>query len=216
MANATIREAVGVFHDEKSLHAAADELMISGFDRSDLSLMAGHRTVERKLGRMYVKITELQDDPDVPYMAYVGTDSRTEGKAAVIGGLSYVGAVAAAGMVVASGGTAAAVLIGAAAAGGAGGLIGAALSRFIDRHHAGYLQAQLDRGGLVLVGVLPLAATAADRHDGQQAAQTAQKCMAFPQRQSERNIARGMCCLTQFGTGGTRSGSLLAPPDCMA
>ncbi len=45
MANEMVREAVGVFHDERSLQGAADELMISGFDRSYLSILAGHRTI---------------------------------------------------------------------------------------------------------------------------------------------------------------------------
>ena len=41
MVDTAIREAVGVFHDEKSLQAAVDALLIVGFDRSDLSLLAG-------------------------------------------------------------------------------------------------------------------------------------------------------------------------------
>ena len=40
--------------------------------------------------------------------------------------------------------------MGAAAATGTGGLIGAGLSRLLDRHHAEYLQEQLTRGGLLL------------------------------------------------------------------
>ena len=43
-------EAVGVLEDEPSLRAAVDELPISGFDRSDFSVVAGRRSVERKFG----------------------------------------------------------------------------------------------------------------------------------------------------------------------
>lgn len=150
MDRVTVREAVGVFHDEKSLQAAVDELLIAGFDRSHLSLLAGHHAIEEKLGHMYEKVADVEDDPGVPYQAYVGSDSRTEAKGAIVGGLAYVGVVAAVGMIVASGGTIAAVLVGAALAGGAGGGIGVALSRYIDQHHAAYLQEQLDRGGLLL------------------------------------------------------------------
>jgi hypothetical protein len=150
MAHQSVREAVGVFHDEATLQSAVDELLIAGFDRSYLSLVAGHRAVEEKLGHMYEKVADLEDHPAAPYQAYVGSDSRAEAKGAVIGGLAYVGAVAAVGAIVATGGTIAAALIGAAAASGAGGLVGAALARFIDRHHAEYLQEQLDRGGLLL------------------------------------------------------------------
>ncbi len=35
-------------------------------------------------------------------------------------------------------------------AGGAGGLLGAALSRYMDRRHALYIQQQIDRGGILL------------------------------------------------------------------
>ena len=150
MADNTVREAVGVFHDERSLRTAADELLIAGFDRSHLSLLAGDKAVERQLGHHYEKVGEIEDDPAVPYLAYIGSDSRTEAKGAVIGGLAYVGAIGAAGLLVATGGTIAAALIAAALAGGAGGVVGTALSRYIDSHHAHYLQDQLDRGGLLL------------------------------------------------------------------
>src|SRR5262245_28434700 len=150
MANTKIREAVGVFHDEKALQAAADALLIAGFDQCHLSLLAGQRTVETKLGHRYERVAELEDDPAVPTRAFDDVDSRTESKAAIVGGLFYVGAVAAAGTIVASGGTAAAALIAATLAGGGGGLIGAALAQFLEHRHAHRLQEQIDHGGLLL------------------------------------------------------------------
>src|SRR5262245_45186835 len=45
MAEVKLREAVGVFHEEATLRAAVDALLIAGFDRSDLSLLAGERRV---------------------------------------------------------------------------------------------------------------------------------------------------------------------------
>jgi len=150
MSDNTVREAVGVFHDEASLQAAADELLITGFDRSYLSLLTGEKTVERELSHKYTKIKELGDDPSAPHLAYIGSDSRTEAKGAVIGGLVYVGAVGTVGLIVASGGTMAAAMIGAALAGGAGGMVGVVLSKLIDGHHAHYLQEQLNKGGLLL------------------------------------------------------------------
>ena len=149
MVDTGIREAVGVFHDEKSLQSAVDALLIAEFDRSHLSLLAGQNSIEAKLGHRFEKVSELEDDPEVPTQAFVGVDSRTEGKGVLGGVLFYVGACAAAGAVVASGGTAAAALIAGAVAGG-GGLIGAAFARFLEQRHAHRLQEQLDRGGLVL------------------------------------------------------------------
>ena len=150
MVDTAIREAVAVFHDEESLQSAVDSLLIAGFDRSHLSLLAGEASIEAKLGHRFEKVAELEDDPEVPTQAYIGTDSKTEGKGVLVGVLFYVGACAAAGAVVASGGTAAAALIAGAVAGGGGGLIGAAFARFLEQRHAHRLQEQLDRGGLVL------------------------------------------------------------------
>jgi len=150
MVDTKIREAVGVFHDERSLQSAVDALLVAGFDRSYLSLLAGQHTIESKLGHRFEKVADLEDDPEVPTRAYIGIDSRTEAKAAIVGGLFYVGAVAAGGMVVASGGTAAAALIAGAVAGGGGGLIGAALAQFLEHRHAHRVQEQLDHGGLLL------------------------------------------------------------------
>src|SRR5690348_4914231 len=150
MGETQTREAVGLFHDEKTLQDAADELLINGFNHADLSLLAGHRSVEERLGGMFERVNELEDKPEVAFQAFVDSDSRTEGKGVLVGGLFYIGAMAAAGAVVASGGTIAALLVGIAAAGGAGGLIGIVLGRFLERHHAHALQEHLDRGGLLL------------------------------------------------------------------
>ncbi len=150
MTDRMAREAVAVFHDERSLQRAVDELLISGFDRSAMSLLAGRREVETALHHSYERVGELEDDENVPRIPYAGTDSRTEAKGAVIGGFVYVGAVASAGVVVASGGSALAALLGLAVVGAGAGLIGAAFARWIGRHHARYLQEHLERGGLVL------------------------------------------------------------------
>src|SRR5262245_27325991 len=99
------REAVGLFHDEKTLQAAADELLVNCCNHADLSLLAGQHSVEMRLGGMYERVTDLEDKPDVAFQAFVDSDSRTEGKGVLVGGLFYIGAVAAAGAIVASGGT---------------------------------------------------------------------------------------------------------------
>ena len=146
----TIREAVGVFQDWSSLQAAVDELQASGFDRSEISLLAGERAVEEKLGHVYQKVQELEDDPRVPRTAFVGRDSILEGRVGIIGGLAYIGAIATIGAVVASGGTVVAAVLGAVAAGGGGGLIGSVASRLIGRDRADQIEAQLGKGGLLL------------------------------------------------------------------
>jgi hypothetical protein len=146
----TLREAVGVFHDPASLQAAIDELLSSGFDRAELSLLAAEHTIEAKLAHRYRKVVELEDDPRVPRTAYVSLESIGDAEGGLIGGLVYIGAVIAGGAVVASGGTLAGAFLAAAMAGGAGGLFGSGLARLIDYYHADYLQRQLEKGGLLL------------------------------------------------------------------
>jgi hypothetical protein len=150
MGETQTREAVGLFHDEQTLQNAADELLINGFNHADLSLLAADRTIETHLGHKFERVADLEDDPHAAFQAFVDSDSRTEGQGVLVGGLFYVGAIAAAGAVVASGGAVAALIIGAAAGGGAGGLIGVLLARFLHKHHAHALQEHLDKGGLLL------------------------------------------------------------------
>lgn len=146
----TVREAVGMFTTADTLQEAIDDLMSSGFDRAELSLLAAEQTVEEKLGHKYKKVAELEDSTIAPRCCYVSTESIGEAEGGLIGGLLYVGAVAAAGAIVASGGTLAGAIIGAALAGGAGGLIGSVLAKLVDDHHAKHLQEHLDHGGLLL------------------------------------------------------------------
>jgi hypothetical protein len=145
-----VREAVGVFDTADSLQDAIDELQTSGFDRADLSLMTSEHVVEDKLGHRYKKVSELEDDANVPRTFYVERESIGEAQGALVGGLFYVGAIGAAGLILASGGSMAAAILAASAAGGAGGVIGAVLGKLIGDRHAQTLQEQLDRGGLLL------------------------------------------------------------------
>jgi hypothetical protein len=148
--NRTIREAVGVFHSPETLQEAIDDLMSSGFDRAELSMLAAEKTVDEKLGHKYQKIAELEDDPIVPRCCYISTESIGDAQGGLVSGLMYVGAGVGAGAVVATGGTLALVIAAAAVAGGVGGLLGAILAKSIGDHHAHHLQEQLDHGGLLL------------------------------------------------------------------
>lgn len=146
----TVREAVGIFHDAATMQKAIDDLLSSGFALGEISLLAGEDAVREKLGHMYSRVEETEDDPEIPRTAYVMPETVGDAEGAVIGTLLYVGAVATAGAVVASGGTLAAVIGAAAAAGAGGGVIGAILARVIEKHHADQINKQLDHGGLIL------------------------------------------------------------------
>jgi hypothetical protein len=143
-------EAVGIFHRAEDFQNAIDELLSSGFDRAELSLLASESAVAEKLGHHYRRTAGLADDPDVPRTAYVSTEAIGDAEGALIGGLVYVGATLAAGAVLVSGGTLAVALAAIVAAGGAGGVIGSVLAHRVGDHHGRYLQRQIERGGLLL------------------------------------------------------------------
>ena len=117
------REVVGVFGDATSPQEAIDELLVSGFDRAGISLLAREEAVADKLAHEYKKVEEIEDDDAAPQADYVDVESLDEAKGSLIGGLFYVGAFAAAGAILASGGV----------------QIGAVLGEYIDKHHAKYL-----------------------------------------------------------------------------
>ena len=145
-----VREVVGIFSTAERLESAIDELLSSGFDRAELSLLASERAVEMKLGRHFGPAAEMADDPSAPRTAFVSTAAIGDAEGALIGGLAYLGATAAIGAVVMSGSALGAAIAAAVLAGGTGGFIGSVLARWVGHHHANYLQDQIENGGLLL------------------------------------------------------------------
>lgn len=142
-----VSEAVGVFDDVAALDLAVEALRQAGFAKDAISLLASQDAVEQKLGHRYERIQELEDDPEAPRKAYRTRDDLGESEDLMIGGLTYLPAVIAAGTVVASSGVVAAAVTGVAVA---GAVLGTVLGHFMDKSHADWLQEQLDRGGLLL------------------------------------------------------------------
>ncbi len=145
-----VHEVVAVFKDTKSLQNAIDELQNEGFDRSDLSLLASEDVIEGKLGHIYSRVTDLEDDPDAPTIAYISPEALADVKGALIGTPMYFAALLTTGVMTVAGGPLAATIAAVAAAGGAGALLGGILTTFVDKHHAEYIEKQLDHGGLLL------------------------------------------------------------------
>ncbi len=145
-----VREAVGVFDTPDNLQAAIDELLSSGFDRAELSLLASQTAVEAKLGHMYRKVDELEDDPTEIRTAYVSTESIGDAEGAVIGALMYIGAGVLLGPVAAAGGSLAAIAGAAAVGGSVGGMIGSFFASQLGEQHARRIDEQLIHGGLLL------------------------------------------------------------------
>ncbi|MGA9486165.1 MAG: hypothetical protein WBV25_03690 [Methylocella sp.] len=147
---ATLMETVAVFEAATDFEDAIDELMCSGFDRADLSVVASDERVEEKLGHKYRTVAELEDDGTVPRSSYVAPESIHEAEGALVGGPFYVGAVAAIAFVLAYGGSLAAEIDGALLAGAAGGLIGFLFAKSIGNRHLRQQREQMARGGLLL------------------------------------------------------------------
>jgi hypothetical protein len=140
-----VREVAGVFQTRAALEAAASDMLLAGFDRADIDLMATPDTVWQKLGGVYVADEELPDIPEVPRVAYTARDDAAGAVAVVAGLLASVAATAAAFAIVASGGALAIAL-----AGAAGGGAAAVLARHLGQERARELEAHLCTGGMVL------------------------------------------------------------------
>ena len=144
---ATVREAVAVLEEVGELETVVEELRAAGFAQDEISLLAAHQAVERKLGRVYRRVEELEDDGAAPRTAFVPLKELGEREDRVASVLTILPTVIAAGTVVASAGALAAVVVGTAVA---GATLGTALSHFMNKRRAEWLQEQLERGGLLL------------------------------------------------------------------
>jgi len=146
----TVHEAIAVFSDADSLQAAIDDLQEHGFMRQELSILADDKAVMAKLGRIYKRVEDAEDDAAAPRTIFVPNESMGEAEGTAIGLPLYIAATTATCVVVASGGTILSAILAATAAGAAGASIGSVFARFIAKHHAHYIQSQIDKGGLLL------------------------------------------------------------------
>lgn len=144
-----IREAVGLFATSEALQGAIDELLSSGFDRADISLLASENAVENTVGHAF-KRAALEDNPATPRGVYVSPDAVGTAEGGLISVLAYVGGVATAGAIAIAGGPLTMIIVGAGLAGGAGGLIGAALAKLLGDRRATDIRSHLEAGGLLL------------------------------------------------------------------
>ena len=145
--DAKVREAVAVIEDVDSLEAVVDELREAGFAADAISLLAGQATVERKLGRMYERVEDLEDDPTAPRTAFVSSRTVEQREGVIMGSMTTLPTLIAAGTVVASAGAVAVAIAGTAVT---GALIGKVLANWMDKRHATWLEEQLERGGILL------------------------------------------------------------------
>jgi hypothetical protein len=147
-AKGEIREVVGVFRSVDSLQAAIDGLLVSGFDRSEISLLDEDEVVRATRGSE--GSIELEDDNGAPRSSYIETESLSEGKAALVGGLFYIGALMGAGAWSMSSGFFSSPIVAGAVTGAIAGFAGLGLAMLIGKRQAKWARAQVERGGLLL------------------------------------------------------------------
>jgi hypothetical protein len=142
-----VREVVGLFNTLDSLQSAIDELLTSGFDRSDITLLAEDHLVREKVGG---KSAAEMEDGQAPRTPYIESESLNEGKASLLGLFFYVGAIFGASVLWAMDRGFAESIFGGVVTGMIAALAGVAIIKSISKRQAKWVQAQLERGGLLL------------------------------------------------------------------
>lgn len=135
---------VGVLPSAAALQSVVDRLAVSGFDRAQFGVLAAKDAFVDK------SALALANDRETPTDAELEPESEGALAGALIGGLAYVGAAAAAGAVILTGGGLGLALAALVGAGGAAGLAGALVAHGFHQEHADMICDQIAHGGLVL------------------------------------------------------------------
>jgi hypothetical protein len=148
---ARVREVTGVFHSREALDAAANELLLMGFDRADVDVVASLDEIHRRLGVPYVAAEELADVPQVPRRPLIAAEDVTVFKVMAAGTLGAIAAGATVLLMFLSGASAAETGVAAALV----GLVAAGASfllapRILRRDEARGLDNLMARRGLIL------------------------------------------------------------------
>ncbi|HEY2228705.1 MAG TPA: hypothetical protein VGI22_13385 [Xanthobacteraceae bacterium] len=146
-----VREVAAIFHSRGALDAAVDALLLAGFDRADIDIIADLDEVQRRIGPAYVAPEELADISRVPRRPVIEPEDIAGTVAMVAGVVAFSAAGAVIFAVMHSGGsamTAAATALLAAAA--AGGIAGVLTYRRLVPEKSQSLERQMAALGLIL------------------------------------------------------------------
>lgn len=147
---ACVRQAVGVFYDEKSLKSTITDLLDSGFERTELALLASEQVVENSLGAFYGRTNADSDSQESPGIAFVSQDSLGETARAFGGGMFFIGAVFVMGALVLVAAFIGGALIAAIVGIGAVGAVGGVVAYISHQSDAEELKEQVDKGHILL------------------------------------------------------------------
>lgn len=145
-----VREVAAVFRSRDALFAAIDDLLVAGFDRADIDLIAEPDAVQRRLGTAAVRAEDLADVPYTPRRPVVAPEDTTAIFAIAITVVAFLGAGAAVFGILAAGGSWGAAV--AAAIGGAvvGAIIGYVLARLFGARSFRETEPHMVGGGFIL------------------------------------------------------------------
>ncbi|PWE33855.1 hypothetical protein DDZ14_04130 [Maritimibacter sp. 55A14] len=143
-------EAVAVFHSVEAMQAAIYDLMIAGFSRFDISVLAREEILEGKLGDAFWRAGDMEDDPDAPRAAFVSEEAMGELEGAIAGGFFFLGSAIAMTAMLTPASTLAASVAAVAIGGSPGAVIGSLLARRAGRAHREYYANQIRHGGILV------------------------------------------------------------------
>jgi len=148
---AKVREVTGVFHSMAALDAAANALLLAGFDRADIDRVASFDEVLNRVGAVYVAPEELADvgrAPRQPFIAREDISTTVIVAASVLGSAAALAAVFA--VVASGGGWAPAIAAAVVAAGVVGGVGTLLIARYLRRERSRGLEPHMAARGLIL------------------------------------------------------------------
>jgi hypothetical protein len=145
-----IREVVAIFGSREALENAIEDLLSTGFDRRQLSLLASRDAVEETLGHPVGDIHTLADDPEAPRSEPLERPDVGNVTGVAVGPPAAFAALAAAGVTAMTGGAFAGVAVAALAAGGGVGALGGLLAKHYTDEVASDFQEQIAHGGILL------------------------------------------------------------------
>ena len=143
------REAVGIFPDDLALTDAIDDLLVSGFGRCQLGLLARADGSGANLS-VLVPVEALMDAPDAPRESWYCPEARGDAEGGIMSGLTIIPMFGTAWAAAISGATLAATTVLTLGTGGLGLAAGGTLAWYLHHRHAEHLRQQVAVGGLLL------------------------------------------------------------------
>lgn len=145
-----VREVAGVFHSREAMEDTVEDLLLNGFDRTDIDRKAAEDEVRKRI-QFYVAAEELADVGPVPRAAVFTRDDIT---VTLVACVSVVGAAAGLatdfGMINAGGSPLSAAILATLVGLGTGGIAGLMLARAFRREQVQGLEWIEDERGRIL------------------------------------------------------------------